>query len=95
MPAPARWPTPRRPSTTDRGAFLPARSTAGTITWNERFRRGDYPTDPGPADLLRRRVDTFPDGRALDVATGTDRNAVFLADHGHEVDADALFGADG
>ena len=57
------------------------------ITWDERFRRSDYPADPDPADLLRRRVDTLPDGRALDVATGTGRNAVFLADHGYEVDA--------
>ncbi len=56
-------------------------------TWDERFRRGDYPADPDPADLLRQRVETLPDGRALDVATGTGRNAVFLADHGYEVDA--------
>ncbi len=29
----------------------------------------------------------MPNGRALDVATGTGRNALFLADHGYEVDA--------
>jgi SAM-dependent methyltransferase len=56
-------------------------------TWDERFRRGEYPTDPDPAALLARWVDRFPDGRALDVATGTGRNAVFLAERGYEVDA--------
>jgi len=56
-------------------------------TWDERFRRGEYPRDPEPADLLERYVDRLPDGRALDVATGTGRNAVFLAERGYEVDA--------
>ncbi len=32
-------------------------------------------------------VDEFPDGRALDIAAGTGRNAVFLAEHGYDVDA--------
>ena len=56
-------------------------------TWDERFRRGEYPTDPDPAALLERWADRLPDGRALDVATGTGRNAVFLAEQGYEVDA--------
>jgi len=56
-------------------------------TWDERFRRGEYPRDPDPARLLEGYVDRLPDGRALDVATGTGRNAVFLAEHGYEVDA--------
>jgi SAM-dependent methyltransferase len=56
-------------------------------TWDERFRRGEYPRDPDPAGLLERYVDRLPDGRALDVAAGTGRNAVFLAEHGYEVDA--------
>lgn len=37
--------------------------------------------------MLRRHVEGHPDGRALDVATGTGRNAVFLAESGYEVDA--------
>jgi len=56
-------------------------------TWDERFRAGEYPTDPEPSPVLRRYVDAFPEGRALDVATGTGRNALFLADSGYEVDA--------
>lgn len=56
-------------------------------TWDERFRHGEYPTDPDPSPVLRQYVDAFPDGRALDVATGTGRNAVFLAAEGYAVDA--------
>ncbi|WP_135855191.1 class I SAM-dependent methyltransferase [Halorussus salinus] len=55
-------------------------------TWDDRFRNGDYPQDPDPSPVLRRYVDSFPDGRALDVATGTGRNAVFLAEEGYQVD---------
>ncbi|PSP86342.1 SAM-dependent methyltransferase [Halobacteriales archaeon QS_1_68_17] len=56
-------------------------------TWDERFREGEYPQDPDPSPVLERYVDAFPDGRALDVATGTGRNAVFLAAEGYAVDA--------
>ncbi|MFB6082634.1 MAG: class I SAM-dependent methyltransferase [Halorientalis sp.] len=56
-------------------------------TWDERFRAGEYPQDPDPDPLLERYVDAFPAGRALDVATGTGRNAVFLAAEGYRVDA--------
>jgi SAM-dependent methyltransferase len=56
-------------------------------TWDERFREGKYPTDPDPSPTLQRYVDSLPDGRALDVATGTGRNALFLAANGYEVDA--------
>jgi len=55
--------------------------------WDERFRAGEYPQDPDPAPVLERAVDSFPDGRALDIAAGTGRNAVFLAAEGYEVDA--------
>jgi len=54
--------------------------------WDERFREGSYPRDPDPAPILERAVSWFPDGRALDVATGTGRNAVFLAEQGYTVD---------
>lgn len=55
--------------------------------WDERYRRGEYPQDPDPSPVLRGYVDEFPDGRALDVAAGSGRNAVFLAGRGYEVDA--------
>jgi SAM-dependent methyltransferase len=56
-------------------------------TWDERFRQGDYPADPDPSPVLQRFIDDVPAGRALDVATGTGRNALFLAEEGYTVDA--------
>lgn len=55
-------------------------------TWDERFASGSYPDDPDPSAVLQRYVESFPEGRALDVATGTGRNAVFLAEQGYQVD---------
>jgi SAM-dependent methyltransferase len=56
--------------------------------WNEKYRTDDefeLPAEPIPA--LARLIDSLPTGRALDVATGTGRNARFLARHGYAVDA--------
>lgn len=59
----------------------------GMTTWDERFREGDYPQDPEPSPVLQEYAADLPAGRALDVATGTGRNAVFLATVGYTVDA--------
>jgi len=56
--------------------------------WNEKYSTDEefeLPDDPIPE--LERRIDTLPMGRALDVATGTGRNARFLAAEGYDVDA--------
>ncbi|MES3516808.1 MAG: class I SAM-dependent methyltransferase [Natronomonas sp.] len=56
--------------------------------WNEKYSGDDdfeLPVDPIPE--LERRIDTLPAGRALDVATGTGRNAIYLAEHGYDVEA--------
>jgi len=55
--------------------------------WDERFAAGDYPREPEPSPVLRSYEPSIPDGRALDVAAGTGRNAVFLAEAGYAVDA--------
>lgn len=55
--------------------------------WDERFAAGEYPRAPDPSAVLRAYEPEIPDGRALDVATGTGRNAVFLAERGYAVDA--------
>ena len=55
--------------------------------WDERFASGDYPRAPEPSPVLRSYEASIPDGRALDVAAGTGRNAVFLAEAGYAVDA--------
>lgn len=57
------------------------------VTWDERFQAGDYPVDADPSRVLTAYSDALPDGRALDIATGPGRNAVFLANHGYTVDA--------
>ena len=56
-------------------------------SWDERFAAGEYPRLPDVAEMLRRHVREASAGRALDVATGTGRNAVFLARAGFDVDA--------
>lgn len=43
--------------------------------------------DPAPAPFLRDCLPLLPRGRALDVACGRGRNALFLASHGFTVDA--------
>jgi len=55
--------------------------------WDQQFRSGSYSADPTPPAALTRFVDAFPDGRALDLATGTGRISVFLATKGYAVDA--------
>lgn len=55
--------------------------------WDERYRSGSYRPREYPSPLLEQFVDWLPDGRALDVATGNGRNALFLAENGYTVDA--------
>ncbi len=57
------------------------------IKWEARYRAGDAVHDGPPSRLLRRWVEALPKGRALDVATGLGRNAIFLASCGYRVDA--------
>jgi SAM-dependent methyltransferase len=79
----------RRPGDTP----YPPASVRSVVTddrerWNEKYSTDEefeLPDDPIPE--LERRIDTLPTGRALDVATGTGRNARFLAAEGYDVDA--------
>jgi SAM-dependent methyltransferase len=67
---------------------VPPSVTDDRERWNEKYSTDEefeLPDDPIPE--LERRIDTLPAGRALDVATGTGRNARFLAAAGYEVDA--------
>lgn len=59
--------------------------------WNERYRaRGDINADP--AELLVSAASELPPGRALDLACGAGRNAIWLASRGWDVVA--IDGAD-
>lgn len=53
--------------------------------WEERYQTGEYDPREEPSPLLRRYVDWLPDGQALEIATGTGRNALFLAENGYDV----------
>ena len=74
-----------RPSVVE--LFPPPVVSHSMTDWDERYSEGDYPAAPDPSPVLRDHVHAFPDGRALDVAAGTGRNALFLAEHGYAVDA--------
>jgi len=55
--------------------------------WDKRFGRKEFALGKEPNPLLKRHIHLLPKGRALDVATGEGRNAVFMAQNGFEVDA--------
>ena len=56
-------------------------------TWDRRYRDGSYQPRSAPFSLLEQMIDRLPRGRALDVACGGGRNALFLAAHGYDVEA--------
>jgi 2-polyprenyl-3-methyl-5-hydroxy-6-metoxy-1,4-benzoquinol methylase len=55
--------------------------------WDERFKGGKFALGKDPNPFLKNHVHLLPKGRALDIASGEGRNAVFLAQNGFEVDA--------
>jgi tellurite methyltransferase len=55
--------------------------------WDERFRGEAFAFGKGATPFLKRHIHLFPKGKALDIAAGEGRNAVFLAQHGFDIDA--------
>ena len=55
-------------------------------SWDERYSSGQY-SSAEPHKLLREIVTKLKPGRALDLACGTGRNSIFLAENGWEVTA--------
>lgn len=59
--------------------------TAVTNTWDERYDKEGSSLNE-PASFLKEHIHRLPLGKALDLAMGTGRNAIFLAMNGYEVD---------
>lgn len=55
--------------------------------WNARYAAGAYGERTHPSPLLDTWLPSVPAGRALDLACGAGRNAIFLASAGYQVDA--------
>jgi SAM-dependent methyltransferase len=54
--------------------------------WNQRYAEDSYHKN-NPVTLVEDWLPRLPSGRALDVACGAGRNAIFLAQAGYQVDA--------
>jgi tellurite methyltransferase len=54
--------------------------------WDERYRSGEHLGDT-PAPLVAQAIEKLPPGRALDLACGAGRHALFLAERGWSVTA--------
>ena len=59
---------------------------ANISQWDERYLRGDHATKE-PSPLLRAAIANLKPGRALDIASGVGRHAIFLAEQGWHVTA--------
>ena len=55
--------------------------------WDEKFTAQEYTLGTEANPFLRKHIRLLPRGKALDVATGEGKNAVFLARHGFDVEA--------
>ena len=55
--------------------------------WNTRFGRKEFALGKEPNPFLKKYIHLPPRGKALDIAAGEGKNAVFLAQNGFEVDA--------
>lgn len=55
------------------------------IKWNEKHRQKRFSAEPSP--IVKKYVLSAPVGKALDIAAGGGRNAVFLANRGFDVEA--------
>lgn len=55
--------------------------------WDKRFKGEEFAFGKEANPFLRKHIHLLTKGRALDIASGEGRNAVFLAQHGFDVDA--------
>lgn len=64
-----------------------AKLKADQKRWDKRFRGKEFAFGKEANPFLRRHIRLLPKGKALDIAAGEGKNAVFLAQHGFDVDA--------
>ena len=62
-------------------------SDADRVKWEARYAADAYADRKHPTRWLADRLGELPGGRALDIACGAGRNALFLAEAGYQVDA--------
>jgi tellurite methyltransferase len=55
--------------------------------WNKRYGKKEFALGKEPNPFLKKYIHLLPKGKALDIASGEGRNAVFLAQNGFDVDA--------
>jgi tellurite methyltransferase len=55
--------------------------------WDERFKGKEFAFGKEPNPFLKKHIRLLPKGKALDIAAGEGRNAVFLAQQGFDMDA--------
>ena len=55
--------------------------------WDKRYRERKPGLNQGANTILKKYLPALPKGKALDLAAGEGRNAVFLAEHGFEAEA--------
>ena len=60
---------------------------ADQTRWNKRYGGKEFALGKEPNPFLKKYLPLLRRGKALDIAAGEGRNAVFLATHGFEVDA--------
>ena len=66
---------------------MPGVSETERQEWDRRYTVGEYRPRTWASPFLEQWMDHFPRGRALDLACGAGRNALRLAEAGHQVDA--------
>ena len=57
------------------------------LRWDERYNTGSYQPRPAASAFLESWIPRLPVGRSLDIACGAGRNALRLAQAGHDVEA--------
>ena len=55
------------------------------LKWNEKYQTANYPEEPSA--ILKQNIARVGGKKALDIAAGNGRNALFLANQGYTVDA--------